>query len=489
MTQITLTKSLYVTGVFCPRLFWMKLNRPRLLPETGIDGELRMAEGQVVGEMATSMWPDGIMLRNYDQEANAAKTKELLASGKRVPLFEAGFAAVVEDTPCFARVDILVPVGKDSWDLYEVKSSTRVKDEHLHDVAFQARVLTQNGLHLNRIHIVHINSDYIRGPQTQPIDVAAFLEVEDVTDRLAPVYDDAEHFIPFLKDLLTQKQYPETICEKPRDCDACSQVLPAHSVFELVSLRNQKAKALWGNGYKLIEKIPRETKLSRKQALQSVAVMTGQAHLEEDVINEFLSSLTFPLHHVDFETFNTGIPKYEGTKPYQQIPFQYSLIIQQNNGETKHVEFIAEPELDPRPAFLASLKAALANTSGTILAFNAPFEIRILQELMKAYPEHEAWITDVLSRFKDLAEPFRSFAYYHPDQHGSYSIKALLPVLTNTSYEGMDIAGGGVASASFLALDNATDEDAQAIRTALLAYCKQDTQSMIDVLDALKKLS
>jgi len=485
-TPRTLTKSLYVTGVFCPRLFWTKLNRPNLLPETSVDAQLRMKEGQAVGELATRRqeWAKGIMLRNYDQTANAAKTKEMLA--KRVPLFEAGFLANIEEIPCFARVDILVPVGEASWDLYEVKSSTSVKEEHLHDVAFQARVLTENGLHINRIHIIHINKEYTL---TNHLDVNEFFTKEDVTDKLATYFDDADHFIPFLAALAQQAQAPSVLCEKPKMCDACSNVLPAHSVFELTSIRGSQAKQLWQQNAKLIANLPTTTKLTKKQAIQSVAVLTNQAHVETEHITAFLNTITYPVCHLDFETIGTAIPLYKDAHPYEQIPFQYSLHIQEPTGETKHVEFLAASGLDPRPSLLASLKAALANTSGTILAYNASFEARVLRKLMSDFPEHEVWITDVLSRLIDLAEPFKNFWYYHPDQHGSYSIKALLPILTTDAYKDLVINNGSLASASFLALQHLDKAEEQNVRTALLAYCKQDTQSMIDVLEALKKLT
>ena len=487
MINPTLTKSLYVTGVFCPKLFWTKLNRPKSLPEAGIDAQARMNEGQEVGKLATQLWPGGVSVEDWDKDICVAKTNAArsVPPEERIPLYEAGFKATIEGTNCYARVDVLVPVGKDSWNLFEVKSGSSVKDEHKHDVAFQIKVLEANGINIHQSHIVHINSDYIRG---EHIDVKEFLTIADMTDLIATELDDAEHFIPFLNELAAKEQAPETICEGPKDCDACSKLLPPHSVFELAGIRKKKAKAIWSTGHKLIENLPRETKLSRKQAIQSVAVMTNQPHIHREPIKEFIETITYPIYHLDFETFNTGIPKYKGTKPYQQIVFQYSLHIEEPTGELKHVEFLAEPELDPRPAFLASLKAALSNTSGTILVFNAGFEVPRMKELMRDFPEHEQWLTEAISKVKDLAEPFKSFAYYHPDQHGKYSIKSILPVLTPTSYDGLDIAGGGVASASFLALENASETDAKDIRTALLAYCKQDTQSMIDVLKALKEL-
>jgi hypothetical protein len=463
----------------------MKLNRPNLLPEASVDAQLRMSEGQTVGELATRLWPEGILLRNYDQQANAAKTKELLASGQRVPLFEAGFLADVENVSCFARVDILVPAGKDSWDLYEVKSSTKVKEEHLHDVAFQARVLTQSGLQINRINLIHINKEYVK---QEHLDLNEFFTKEDVTDQLASHFDDADHFIPFLLQLAQQDHLPNVLCASPKTCEACKLVLPEHSVFELANIKSTQAKTLWDTNYKLITELPQHTKLTKKQAIQSVAVLTNQPHVEAEHIHTFLNSLTYPLYHLDFETIGTAIPLYPHTTPYEQIPFQYSLHVEEPTGEIKHIEFLAQPSLDPRPSFLASLKAALANTSGNILAYNASFEARILRKLMSDFPEHEVWITDVLSRLKDLAEPFGQFWYYHPRQHGSYSIKALLPIMSADAYKDLTINNGSLASASFLALQQLENkEEIQSLRAALLAYCKQDTQSMLDVLGFLKQ--
>ena len=193
---------------------------------------------------------------------------------------------------------------------------------------------------------------------------------------------------------------------------------------------------------------------------------------------------------MDFETFATAVPIYDGTSPYQNIPFQFSLhVITKPGAMVEHYEFLAEGKDDPRPSFLAELKQDIG-PKGSILVYYAAFEKSRLKELAGAFPEYQEWIDSINERIVDLNVPFRDFSYYHPQQMGSSSLKHVLPVLTNLSYRDMDIGEGNTASLKFMeaAFGNISDLERQKIRTDLLTYCGQDTGGMIDILRKLQEL-
>jgi hypothetical protein len=192
--------------------------------------------------------------------------------------------------------------------------------------------------------------------------------------------------------------------------------------------------------------IPAEYPLSEKQAIQRAVAISGQPHVSRIQIQRFLSELKYPLHFLDFESFQTAIPAFDGTRPYEQIPFQFSLhVIREVEAEPEHRKFLAEGRDDPRPEFLRRLKSAV-EPAGSILVFNASFEKGRLKECAEAFPQYESWVEVVTNRMVDLLIPFKGFQFYHPDQCGSASLKYVLSALTGKDYKGLEIQEGGMAS-------------------------------------------
>jgi hypothetical protein len=216
-------------------------------------------------------------------------------------------------------------------------------------------------------------------------------------------------------------------------------------------------------------------------------VICGQSHIDTDEIKSFLKGLKYPLYFMDFETFATGVPIYDGTSPYQNIPFQFSLhVLTKQGAMVEHYSYLAEGKDDPRPGFLAELKQDIG-PKGSILVYYAAFEKSRLKELAGAFPEYQEWVDSVIGRIVDMNVPFRDFSYYHPQQLGSSSLKHVLPALTNLSYEDLEIGEGTTASLKFMeaAFGNISDAERRKIRTDLLTYCGQDTGGMIDILNKL----
>ena len=193
-------------------------------------------------------------------------------------------------------------------------------------------------------------------------------------------------------------------------------------------------------------------KLEQQQQIQKECVISGNVHVDKEEIQQFLEKLEYPLYYLDFETLGPAVPVYDGTRPYQGIPFQFSLHVQRMPGdEPVHYSFLAEGRQDPRPELLASL-SRMVGDSGSVIVYNRSFEESVLRELGNAFPDYAGWTESAISRLVDLIVPFRGFQYYHPSQKGSVSLKSVLSALTGSGYEDMPIANGGDASLAFLAI-------------------------------------
>lgn len=244
-------------------------------------------------------------------------------------------------------------------------------------------------------------------------------------------------------------------------------------------------------GIELIRDVPLDFGLGVAATIQRDCVRSGQPHIDRKALREFLSTLVFPQYHLDFETFQTPIPPYDGTRPYQQIPFQFSLHIWHSyDSEPEQVEFLADGDTDPRPQILELLQRHIGPV-GSVVAYNSSFEEHILRKSAEVCPEYAHWVLGLLERMKDLLIPFRSFSYYHPDQGGSASLKRVLPaLLPELSYDELEIGEGGTASSEYMRVTfgDVAEEERQRVRGALLDYCRLDTLAMVRIVGKLKQV-
>jgi hypothetical protein len=482
-----LSKSKYINGLQCRKLLWVSINDPTRLPAYDAATQHVFDQGHIIGKLAQQLYPGGIRL---DQENIGTNLRETAASLKlRKPLFEAGFSG----NRLYCRVDILNPSVGESWDIVEVKSTNDVKDEQLYDVAFQRHCCQLNGVKINRCHIMHLNRGYVKRSDVDPHQLFV---TEDVTDRLAEFSEGLETHIAEMLAVIDSDECPEVgigrRCNDPYSCllqEECWKHLPEHHVMTLYSGK-KLGEDLMSQGILDISNIPDDTKLNDKQQIQKDCVICGQPHIETDEIKSFLKGLKYPLYFMDFETFATAIPIYDGTSPYLNIPFQFSLhVITKPGAMVEHYEFLAEGKDDPRQAFLEELKQDIG-PKGSILVYYAAFEKSRLKELAVAFPEYQEWVESINGRIVDLNVPFRDFSYYHPQQLGSSSLKHVLPVLTNLSYGEMDIGEGTTASLKFMesVFGDVSEKDRQKICNDLLIYCGQDTGGMIEILKKLQEL-
>ncbi len=490
--MVLLTKSKYLTGLQCPRLLWVVFNQKNTLPEFDFGTLHTFKQGHLVGELAKELFSKGIDIPIMPFVENIKKTKTLLK--KRKTLFEAGFKA----ENLFARVDILKPVKKNEWDLIEVKSSTSVKNENIQDVSFQKLVLEKNGLKIRKCYLLHVNNKFVKNGKIEP---KKFFSQTDISKEVKEIEKNIEERINEMFKIIALKKIPKTKigqhCKTPYECPLkqnCWSFLPKNNVTNLYRM-GKKSFELINEGIFAIKKIQIEQKLSTKQLIQLNCEKTKKTHANKTKIKEFLKTLKYPFYFLDFETFNTAIPIYNKTKPYQQIPFQFSLhVIDSKNAKPKHYSFLANSSKKIRENFLKELKKVLGN-KGSIIVFNESFEKMILKQLGEFLPKETKWVNSTLNRIVDLLIVFRNFDYYNQKQEGSASIKKVLPAMTGKNYDKMNIADGQTASLEFLYTIHGelfnkkpTQKEIAKTRKDLEKYCKMDTLAEVLILEELEKV-
>lgn len=483
-----LTKSNYLYGLQCPKLLWNKKNNEDEFGELDSVAHHKFEAGERIGNMAKLWYSDGVDIPIGDFAINLNKTKELME--KRVPLFEAGFLVSLTGVgDIFSRCDILVPIGSDAWDIVEIKSGARVKDINIHDVSFQKYVYEKAGLKINKCYLMHINNSYVRDGEVDFKEL--FIQI-DITEKVDDVSSGIKKRVEKMFDVISSPEPDVKIggqCKSPYMCplkDKCWKFLPENNVFEFCR-GGQKSIDIFEDGIVQMIDVSDEYKLTATQRVQVEAARSGEVRINKEKINEFLGELNYPLYCLDFETINPAIPLFDKTRAYMQIPFQYSLHIQNEpNGELKHISFLAEGMDDPREKFMQSLRENLGD-SGDIIVYNQAFEKMIIRQCAEVLDEFRDWSAGILDRVKDLMAPFSKFYYYDSRQKGSVSIKKVLPVLSDLSYSEMEIANGAVAQLEYerVTYSPVDDEDRLRVYSALEKYCELDTLAEVKIIEGL----
>ncbi len=483
-----LSKSQYTKYLQCPKLFWLYRKRKEKITPPNTQQQHIFDTGTRVGELACGLFPDGVEVPFDIQNivGMAQKTKDLINDGETI-IYEASFLF----DGIFAAVDIL-HFRNGVWHIYEVKSSTGLKDTYRDDVAIQAYILEQSGLEIGSANIVHINNQYVRGSE---LDLHSLFTIVDITTDAIR----RKHQIPLqietMKQLLHQNEPMQDIgphCFVPYECSArdyCWKELakvPENSVFDLTRATMSQKLELYGRGVIKVTNIPLIGRTSAQQ-LQ----ISNNKFIDVEQIQQFMTKLEYPITHLDFETFQQAIPEYEGIKPFQQIPFQYSMHIE-NKSSCKHKDYLALNGIDPRRELAERLLSDVP-AKGTVLAYNSSFEKRVIRGMAEAFPDLREHLLALASRIYDLMLPFQKRWYYHPDMNGSYSIKKVLPALIPEMVQAYtDLPGvrnGGEASASWSCLATIEDpKEREKVRNGLLEYCKLDTLAMVKILAVLREI-
>jgi hypothetical protein len=475
-----LTKSKYINGQQCARLLWHA--NKKLLPDVSVADQHRFNQGFDFERIARKLFPEGVNLSNLDFLGNLDSTKRFVAKNKTI--IEAGF----KEDNLFVRSDVL-EFTSDGWNLYEIKSTTSVKPQHITDLAFQKFLIEKTGIKVSKCFVLFLNKEFVKQGE---IDPSKLVSKEEVTEKVGLI-DDIEANVSKYFEVMGLAEAPSiTIsqnCNKPYECPLkkeCWGTLPEDNVLHLTNWRQYWK--MFESGVIDMKDIPSDLELKDKDSVIRKAAVEKKVQISKEHLKHFMNTLKFPLYHFDFETFDTAVPIYDKSRPYQKIPFQYSLHIQHEDGSLKHFEYLADGKEDPRLKLLEQLKDQIEGT-GSVVVFNKSFEIMVLTKLAEDFPSHAEWIGKVLGRIVDLATPFQGFHYYCPTQKGRYSIKKVMPAVTGKPcYDELEISNGADASVRYFNSHIKEMLGDGELREHLLKYCCMDTEGMVWIVDALREI-
>ncbi|WP_419782255.1 DUF2779 domain-containing protein [Malaciobacter marinus] len=491
---MNLSKSLYTKGIQCPKALWLKKYKPSVLTPPDEQAHAIFETGNIVGDLACKLLPDGKEVpytTNYDEMI--ATTKQWLKEGVS-NIYEATF----NYDSILIMVDIL-KVEDDGVSIYEVKSSTEVKDIYLHDVSIQYYVLQNLGFSIKSASVVHINNEYVRD---ESLELDKLFKIVDVTSVVQSLQSNIPSILKEFETYLEDKVNEPDIdigkhCNKPYECDAknyCWKIqrqIPEYSIFNIFNLGSKKQVELYNQGIIDIEDIPEDFDMTANQAQAVKNYKSKASYIDKENIKAFLENLTYPIYHLDFETYQQAIPQYKGIKPFEQIPFQYSLHIEYEDGTLEHKEYLSEDGVDSRYELAQKLCEDIPSDV-TVLAYNMSFEKGVIKGLANLFPELSTHLLAINENMQDLMVPFQKKWYVTPSMQGSYSIKYVLPALVpelEKAYKELDgVQNGSQAMNAFANLSKIDEVNKEKMRTSLLEYCKLDTLAMVKILNKLKKI-
>jgi len=484
-----LSKSRFMAGLQCHKRLYLELYAPEIAAEVDETTLARFRTGTSVGELARQRFAGGRLVA-YDHQHHAdaeAETRALLDDRNVLTVYEAAFS--YDDVA--VRADIIARQRAREFDLIEVKSTASWKEPHLFDLAVQVYVLEGAGMQVDRACLMHLNRDYVY--QGGAYDLDQLFTCVDLTERVRAMQPDVAAALAAMRLPLWADEPPPITtgpqCTAPYACpfyDHCHGDEPEHPIHELPGRRSRLLQELAELGIADIRHIPPEFNgLTVLQQRVRDAVRAGNRY-HDPAIAAALAKAQFPVHFVDFETFMPALPVFAGTRPYQVIPFQWSDHVLLADGQASHREFLHDGPDDPRRRFAESLLDAVGVT-GSIVVYTG-YEENRLRELEEALPEFASRLAQVRARLFDL-HPVIKVHVYDPAFHGSFSIKVVLPALVpHLGYDDLEIADGLVASLAYEELrDASTSRDrATELRLNLLAYCRRDTEAMLELFRSLR---
>ena len=492
------SKSKYCGLWQCPKIAWLRKYKP---DEFTVDGSVlaRMEAGNVVGDLAMGLFGDFVEVRAYkgdniDLSKMIENTKAEIEKGTPV-ICEASF----DFNGLYCAVDILKKEN-DGWAIYEVKSSTHEdKQVYAADVAYQKYVLENCGVNVTGTYLVCINNEYIFDGT---LDIHQLFKIADISEAVFFESATIKTNLNVAELILKSENEPpidlSTACNNPYRCSFwkyCSKHIPSPSVFDLYKLPFKKKIDYYKKGIFRYEDLINDSKITNEKQIRQMSFHLKEqgTHIDKAGIGEFLDTLSYPLYFLDFETVQPVIPEYIGTKPYSQIPFQYSLhYIEKECGELKHKDFLAESGKDPRRALAEKLCEDIP-LNVCVTAYNKGFECTRIKELAETYPDLADHLLNIESNIKDLLVPFQSGYYYNKDMGGSFSIKSVLPAIfpadPELNYKNLDqIHNGGEAMSIFPKIKDMPKEEQETTRHNLLKYCELDTYAMVKIWEELRRV-
>ena len=495
-----ISKTNFLDFLFCSKNLWLKLHKPELLEQfTLSDYEQHLVEeGNEVESVAHNLFPNGIEVKSYGDEA-CRETTRLIATGVS-SIFQATF--IIDGFQ--VRSDVLVRNAETGgWDLYEIKGTSAVNESagdrnHIDDLAFQASVLRRSGVAVEKCYVMHLNSEYIRAGD---LDIEQLFKSEDVTDKVSERLPAVEIQMEVAQEYLTNDKEPIGGCEciykgRSGHCTTfkySNSQVPEYSVHDLSRIGLSKKKLLWMVEHNVfdIADAPEEVELSDTQRNQIHVHRRGTPMIDAEAIRAELEPLAFPLYFLDYETFSPAIPLFSGYRPFDKVPFQFSLhILRSAESEPEHIEYLHMEQTDPSEAVVKLLEEYIL-PEGTIVAWNKSFEMDVHKKLAARLPEYRPFLERTITMFYDLKDVFHKQHYVHPEFRGSTSIKYVLPALVpSLQYKDLGIHGGAQASDAWWTMlsPSTSAMERDLIANDLKTYCKLDTYAMYAIWKHLQEI-
>ena len=481
-----LSKSKYCNGYQCKKILWLDKYKSEVKEEVSQDSVLE--NGTQVGELARGLFGPYINIEFNENLTNMIEdTKKVLEENNSCIITEASF----DYNGNFCSVDILKK-NKNKLSIYEVKSSTEVKDIYLEDASYQYYVLTSLGYDVDKVYIVHINRYYVRKGD---LNLKELFKIEDITSTAK------EKRIKEINKYMESTEEPiEKIglqCSNPYDCPYfayCTRNLEKPNVFDVMGMQMNTKVKLYNKNIISFKDLLKDGSIGWKYLEQiDYELNNKEPKVEQQSIKEFLDTLTYPLYFLDFETFQQAIPEYDDISPYEQIPFQYSLhYLKEKDDKLEHKEFLAQAGIDPRRSLAEQLVKDIPKDVCT-LAYNMRFEKMVIHKLAELYPDLRDHLMNIHTNMKDLMVPFKDRDYYTKEMEGSYSIKYVLPALfpndPSLNYHNLEeVHNGSEAMNAYANMKNLTKEEQESLRENLLKYCGLDTYAMVKIYEKLQEV-
>jgi len=500
---LVISKSEFMMFLKHPAWLWLKKFDPKKLPLPDAALQALFDEGTLFEGYAEKLFSGSVKL-GYKEGAND------FSATKYYSLPEATLAEIKKGTKVILQgrlevenltsvFDVLERVGENEFNLYEIKSSTSVKPEHIPDLAFQAIVLEKAGLSVRKMFVLHVNNKYERKGEIDPSKIA---EKSDVTKEVREKMVEVETKIYDAFEMLKSKECPDI---SPRHINGGSAVMeewfgimqkvkgefPQYSIYHLCTPNAATFGWLEDNGIELLNDIPLDCPLTEKQLRQVEAMRIGEQIIDKDEIKNFLNRLKYPLYFLDYETMSGVIPAFDEYRPYQQVPFQYSLhILNEPGGKLEHKEYLHTENSDPVPTLVEHLYNDFG-AEGSVISWYMSFEKSRNTEMSKLQTKYEKFLLGVNDRMVDLMTPFSKGWFVDKDFFGSASIKYVLPaLLPEFSYKELNIQNGADAQRIWMktVLGGTNSEKKDQIMSDLIKYCGLDTYAMYAILNYLISL-
>lgn len=498
---ITVSKEDFLNWLTCPGYAWVTMHQPELSPPEDANARRKQLAGDMVESLARSCFPDATLIEANTVEEAGQLTHHALAS-EATTILNATF---MTERGLFVEADVLVR-EEAGWHLIEIKSTAGdparpngLIKKHLPDITYQTLALEESGLPISRCSLMHIHKHYRRNGKVQPDEALA---LTDVTSSVTNARADAAAGIDAALTCLQQQDTP-AMCDCDRKtrahrCDLFDHFHPgipnADTIYHIAGIHRNTLLPAIDRGIINLVDWPDDLPLSAKQQHQVQLARSGEEIIQLDGIKRLLDILKYPLHFLDYETFQHPIPLWEGFVPQQQVPFQYSIHIVEEDGSMTHREYMCVTRGEnPIPGLARQLREDM-DDHGSVIVWNKAFEESRNREMAALMPGHADFLIDINERMVDLADVVSKGWWVHPEFGGRWSLKSVLPVAApDLRYDDLEISDGSTASELWTRcmvddLDTVTDEERANIIAALSAYCSLDTLAMIRIWEHVQYL-